>query len=301
MPLIIIALGASMLLGGIAALVMGLPYIVLERGFTQVIIGSVVATGGVMVMIAGVILRELRRNIRSSAPVSQNTSDNALSVGSSLAKGAAVAGAGGLAIALQGSESDKDADKERANADEEHQHMLPFDQEQTVEVVSTETINIDDDASPEVTTTPALEPSSEPVPYVEENYDDLRQSLIADHSSGTTSLEEEHAEHAQATREAETEVKEEEEKAEEEAETDSHDTTTADEAAITIETQDVATPLEKQDDEPVTSDEGIISVKQIGSSIYTMYADGRVRAQTPSGERFFASIAELKDHLALNA
>lgn len=61
MIIIFTLLGLGCLGGGIAAIVDGLPYMVLERGFTQVIIGTVVAAAGVVLLALAWVLVELRR------------------------------------------------------------------------------------------------------------------------------------------------------------------------------------------------------------------------------------------------
>ncbi|HEY5798262.1 MAG TPA: hypothetical protein VIU82_24935 [Bosea sp. (in: a-proteobacteria)] len=58
---IFILLGLGFLCGGVAAIVDGLPYMVLERGFTQVIIGTVLAAAGVVMLALSWVLVELRR------------------------------------------------------------------------------------------------------------------------------------------------------------------------------------------------------------------------------------------------
>ncbi len=58
---IVIALGALMFLGGAGCIALGAPYLVLERGFTLAIIGSVLACAGLVVIVQGLVLRELRR------------------------------------------------------------------------------------------------------------------------------------------------------------------------------------------------------------------------------------------------
>lgn len=58
---IFILLGLGFLCGGTAAIVDGLPYMVLERGFTQVIIGTVMAAAGVLMLALSWVLVELRR------------------------------------------------------------------------------------------------------------------------------------------------------------------------------------------------------------------------------------------------
>lgn len=61
MVTIFILLGLGFLCGGIAAIVDGLPYMVLERGFTQVIIGTVAAATGVVLLALSWVLVELKR------------------------------------------------------------------------------------------------------------------------------------------------------------------------------------------------------------------------------------------------
>lgn len=58
---IFVLLGLAFLVGGVGAIVDGWPYLVLERGFTQVIIGTVAATGGVILLALAWVLTELRR------------------------------------------------------------------------------------------------------------------------------------------------------------------------------------------------------------------------------------------------
>ncbi len=64
--------GCGLLSGGLYAIYSGWPYLVLERGFTQVIIGSVAATAGLLMLSLAWVLRELkvmRRDLYASAPV----------------------------------------------------------------------------------------------------------------------------------------------------------------------------------------------------------------------------------------
>jgi hypothetical protein len=58
---IFVLLGLGFLGAGAAAIVDGLPYLVLERGFTQVIIGTVGATAGVILLALAWVLVEVRR------------------------------------------------------------------------------------------------------------------------------------------------------------------------------------------------------------------------------------------------
>lgn len=49
---------------------------------------------------------------------------------------------------------------------------------------------------------------------------------------------------------------------------------------------------------PASSKEGVIAAYSVGSSSFTMYVDGRIRASMPDGEREFASMEELKTFMA---
>ena len=58
---IFVLLGLGFLAGGVAAIVDGWPYLLLERGFTQVIVGSVAVTAGIILLALSQVLVELRR------------------------------------------------------------------------------------------------------------------------------------------------------------------------------------------------------------------------------------------------
>lgn len=60
MIILIILLGLGFLGGGVAAIIDGMPYLVLERGFTQVIIGTVVAVAGVVLLALAALLAKLQ-------------------------------------------------------------------------------------------------------------------------------------------------------------------------------------------------------------------------------------------------
>jgi hypothetical protein len=50
--------------------------------------------------------------------------------------------------------------------------------------------------------------------------------------------------------------------------------------------------------EPAASDEGVVAAYTVGDISYTMFADGRIRADSPEGEQVFGSMDELKAHMA---
>ncbi|PZU93486.1 MAG: hypothetical protein DI527_06460 [Chelatococcus sp.] len=84
-----ILLGLAFLAGGIAAIVDGLPYLVLERGFTQVIIGTTVAVAGVLLLAMSWLLVELRR-VRKALAASPALSARGEAVLAERASGVAV-------------------------------------------------------------------------------------------------------------------------------------------------------------------------------------------------------------------
>lgn len=97
-----IGLGALIFLASAAAVWLALPYVVLERGFTQVIVGTVGMNAGLVLIGIGVVLREIRKGVSaltSAAP------DGAMSVadnGAALASVATGAAATGLGMAASG-------------------------------------------------------------------------------------------------------------------------------------------------------------------------------------------------------
>jgi hypothetical protein len=56
-----VVLGLALLAGGTYAIVDGWPYLVLERGFTEVILGAVAATAGLFLLALATVLAEVRR------------------------------------------------------------------------------------------------------------------------------------------------------------------------------------------------------------------------------------------------
>ena len=67
MTAIFTVLGLGLFSGGLYAVYSGWPYLVLERGFTQVIIGSIMATAGLLMLSLAFVLREIRAMRRQIA------------------------------------------------------------------------------------------------------------------------------------------------------------------------------------------------------------------------------------------
>lgn len=74
------------------------------------------------------------------------------------------------------------------------------------------------------------------------------------------------------------------------------------EPAETVKTPDAtaapAAAAEAPASAPPVSEEGVVAAYTVGDTSYTMFANGRIRADTPDGELNFDSMDELKEHMA---
>jgi hypothetical protein len=158
---IFVLLGLALFGGGIAAIVDGWPYLVLERGFTQVIIGTVAATGGVILLALSRVLVELRRvkasladiaTVRLAAPPEGEAAALAEKPGSEdvpaqaeaqatlpgfapIAAGAGLVAAGGALAALhEGAADSKDGEKTSASQDDDAPEPVVSDLFEDIEV-----------------------------------------------------------------------------------------------------------------------------------------------------------------------
>lgn len=132
---IFVLLGLGLLGGGAAAIYDGLPYLVLERGFTQVIIGAMAATAGVILLALARVLVEIRRvrttlanatmalSVASLAPVQQVEQapaqaplpgPAAAALGGAAAAGAAIAAASAFEAATPQDEAARETGGETA-------------------------------------------------------------------------------------------------------------------------------------------------------------------------------------------
>lgn len=322
MPRLVIALGAAMLLGGLAAVAFGLPYVVLEFGFTQVIAGSVVATGGLVLIVLGLLLREVR-GLRAGLASTAGDGGGTLVAGAALA----TAGAAGLAGAAALGAASAAASEEQ---DEALQPLLPFDQEPVAAEAPSETGILAGDAG-------STDAAGEEATASAEIKTEAEAVAVAEPEAGPAGDDEETPEPARAEP-ADAEAPEalpedggeaggetggpeaRQDPAEEPMPPDTFEalrrTLRQSIAASDVEEPDgkgeaagdppfrLDVPPEPAVEEkptetgPVTSEEGIVSVKRIGETTYTMYADGSIKADTPEGEKRFDSVVELKARLA---
>jgi hypothetical protein len=117
--ILFVLLGVLLLGGGAATIIDGLPYLVLERGFTQVIVGTVIATGGVLMLALSRVLAELRRMRASlsetvtalaARPAAGEAVPGLATGKTALAAGAGLAAGAAAAVLANREAGDKDAE-----------------------------------------------------------------------------------------------------------------------------------------------------------------------------------------------
>jgi hypothetical protein len=376
------ALGALGIVGGGVCLAWGLPYLVLEQGFTYAIIGSVLITGGVILISLGLLLRELRTIAGRIGGFSAQDAAAAIAAGAVAAGSAVAAGivAGKSAVEEPKFSGRDDAQGELA-LDAAPEPALAQDTGPVVPEAGPEPVPSADAAQPQdegpepeptlpkVPAFPSFDelppptrgedastaPGSEPAPPLppapsdeEDPFERLRRSLMlgekpvradalaAGMTSGVASdapaplvtphgdVREEPAPQDDAA--AESATPEPEDHAEaviaeaaaviapetgDEAddgprpdradpdprESDTRESDTREPEAREPEAGEPEPETSPAPEGPAISEEGIVSVRRIGDSTYTMYADGSVKAETPDTVLHFATVAELKAHL----
>jgi hypothetical protein len=273
--ILFIGLGLLLFLGGIGAAVYGLPYLVLEYGFTFVIGGIVAATGGLVLIGIGVLLREMRRvgmklvapeagvampvagHDRTPAPATDSADTARTGQQGDLFAPAADFGAAKVAAA--GASISVAALGGAALA---ASRVSPFDKiERALEDVlettrgdAREGAATDDDgpdlADDSLADSKSEEPDTEPSAFADSDTEALRSEL--------TGLKGD---------------------------------------PLPVAAAPVPDGPVQPDHQPVSSDEGVVRVYTIGDSSFTMYADGTIRADTPQGLRTFTTMEELKTYL----
>jgi hypothetical protein len=371
LPIILMILGAVLVICGVYGLIAGLPYLVLERGFTQAIMGSVLVTGGLVLIGIGLLMRDMRRLFArlasgSGALISDgpkadaanaNLSSTDLATKGALAAGTAGAVAAGALLAGDdaaaaetgkddlASQDEFDFQQEHHSQQEPHSQEKPLSPEDAVVLATDsagETLEGDtpidevipaDEAIPADEVIPADEAANAIVPVTvdtsdgpaapaedlsepasaetpdEDPFERLRRSLLMD---AKPALSDAVAAGMSVTDAAPSDMDAAPSDTDAVAEAAS-DEITQDASVSALATDDEDTPAVAADgaskdgtqpfgsaqaaNGPTASDEGIVSVRRIGDSTYTMFADGSVAAETPNGPLTFASVAELKAHL----
>jgi hypothetical protein len=365
-----IGFGLVMFVAGLAAIGLGLPYIVLERGFTQVIAGTSISTSGLVLAALGYVLRDVRSlrvlvaGFRAVTAVdvfagaemtdhAQTTSNStttsvpmqslAVHGKSSALSGLAAAGAGAAALAgglaLAGSRAsviDGHGETETTSGQQAHDMLaagpvsdLAVNEAADNEVADENSANVSD-----LHDSPLIAPADSAV-------DDLNAQIdlaVGDLSSLRRDLTPENSDDADdedsgaddktdnedvsvitktgggvdgtiARSSTEDELADDEPTNQElliaddafEAEVSETDAADMDAPDLSKQPTNVTNKNDDQADEslqPVASDEGIVGVHTVGTSTFTMYSDGTIRAETPKGPLQFPDVTALKFYLA---
>jgi hypothetical protein len=325
---ILIGLGLLMLIAGLAAIGLGLPYILLERGFTQVIVGTSVATSGLVLSVLGFVLRDLRSLRASIAGMRAQAAvdlipEMPVSVGENAAipdvpasdtaaltkiggmAGLAVAGAGAAVlaggVALAGASTAVGVSIS-GNGDGDVDLPPP-----DIEIPQTDLYQVELQALPlDAAAEAHADDLSAKIDLAVDDLASLRRDLRSNLGDADTVKIEDSGSELPLDVAAMTQFAE---PADQEIGSDftpqdldgtASDQGGLDEVASGAPDEDIpdAVEIASAPDRPVISDEGIVGVHTVGASTFTMYSDGTIRAETPDGPMQFPDVAALKDYLA---
>ncbi len=302
MVLALYGLAAAMVAGGAWAIVQGLDYVVLERGWTMVIAGSVVATGGLLLVgiaravaalqrIEGELRRGAERLARSSLPDAPPPRPNLANLGAALpdlpslspapALGAGAASVGGLGVGGLGA---------AAVASALGQGEAAASPPPPVVEPPTRISPLLADAPVPRRTDPEEAPRPEPEPSPS---DESEPAILRGTRAGDEPPEEESrfAVHFDEPQVATPEEPARDEPARTELRSTIVDAPEPDERPDASASNDE--PAETEPEELT-----VLGTYSSGGNTYVMYSDGSIQADTPSGRFTFASLEELKEFIA---
>jgi hypothetical protein len=307
MIIALLALALAMILGGLLAAFFGWDIVLVERGWTMVIAGSVTAASGALLLGIAAVVSRLTKIERRVSELQAGFEGNEF--GMSPRAPGAIAGAG-LAGGLAAAEA-AGAYEERTD---ENQPTLPlFDEQERRELDELEdkpTVAVAEwpegrDAAPVIPFPPRTSPAA--LPAHDEPEQDLKvpDFLLADrqrndeqdHLFAEPGLDvdgreqDDEREPEGQDRDRSDEPLEPVSELEPQAETRRDDEPDAAEADQEAFAEDEATSGEES---PAT----IIGTYNSGDNKYVMFSDGSIEAQTPSGTFRFQSLDELKEFIA---
>ncbi|MGL4975303.1 MAG: hypothetical protein ACRC56_08400 [Bosea sp. (in: a-proteobacteria)] len=332
-----IGLGVLIFFAGAAAVGLGLPYVVLERGFTQVIVGTVGMNAGLVLIGIGVVLREIRKGrvaataAATPAAAVDAPQPEAGSIAPLATAAAAGAAAAGLAVAAS-TNAEAASDKltqpefdwpklDQPAAVPEPTLNLPKFELPPLDMPKLDLPKFDLPkfdlpklGLPAVDETPLVDTAglSDVVPGQDE-FSRLRAAL-SDQLERPDSVGADVADAPEIVPVSEVDDQEEDVEVEQPTSEGAPDTA-PDAAAIASEDEaeeELATPepevVEAETEEPqakqpepareVVSDEGVVRAYQVGDTAFTVYGDGTIRAETREGEYTFQSMEEVRAFLA---
>lgn len=304
MIIALFALAAAMIVGGLLAAILGWDIVLIERGWTMVIAGSIFAASGALLLgIAAAVARLSKMHEELSRLHADLNEDEpaAVSTASDFSR-AALAGAGGLlgGAAVASSEPPPERDPD--------QPPLPLFPEAGEPFLDREIGAVRHDEAPdEPAVTPAVYPSSahDPEEAPEVRVPDFliagrRETIYAEPGEAGTDDE--------TLYEPEPEPQPAAEEAGGAAAEEVRDEPVEPEAAREEEAgsePEAGEPAEEKGPEPAASEAEeersaatIIGTYNSGDNRYVMYSDGSIEAETPQGVFRFGSLDELKEFIA---
>jgi hypothetical protein len=324
---VFVGLGLIMLVGGLAAVGLGLPYIVLERGFTQVIVGTSVAASGLVLAALGIVLRNVRAlrilviGLRASAAVDASgvnlpsgsdatddpgssahknvTTTGLVAAGAGAAAGAAAL-AGGALLAAEAKAGASDSKPPIGASPEMSPDLAEGDMAAATALPGGETDELTAKIDHAVDDLSALRRDLM-VEYAGEDDAGVRTMDI-----GANAAEDADISSDDAAKAVEGDPLHETDADQADPAEDTAVENPVAPAALGDESEDAHPPATESADEdtpeaeaqPVASEEGVVGIHTVGASTFTMYSDGTIRAQTPAGPLQFPDVAALKLYLA---
>ena len=309
MIIALLALALAMILGGLLAAFFGWDIVLVERGWTMVIAGSITAASGALLLGITAAVSKLAKIDKRLSERQADFGGDEFGLGRRAPGALAGAGlVGGLAAAEAAGAFEERTEEDRA---EESQPTLPlFEEQETREQdepqdkpVATAEWPSDRDASPVI----PFPPRTTPVALPAEDEQDLKvpDFLLADRQRND--------EDAHLVAEPGLDIDEPEQ--DDEVKLEGQDRDRSDEPLKTV--SDVKPESEPQrdrepaaaetdqeafaEDEASSGEEGpatIIGTYNSGDNKYVMFSDGSIEAQTPSGTFRFQSLEELKEFIA---
>lgn len=311
MIIALLALALAMILGGLLAAFFGWDIVLVERGWTMVIAGSITAASGALLLgIAAAVSKLAKIEKRLSERQSGFGADE---FGLGHRAPGALAGAGligGLAAAEAAGAFEERTDDDRAD---ESQPTLPLFEEQgrrdedepQDKPVATAEWPSDRDAAPVIPFPPRTTPVTQPAEDEQEQDLKVPDFLLADRQRNDEDV------HLVAEPGLDIDVLEQDD----EVKSEGQDRDRSDEPLEPVsgmeperepqrDREPAAAETDQEafaEDEATSAEEGpatIIGTYNSGDNKYVMFSDGSIEAQTPSGTFRFQSLDELKEFIA---
>ncbi|MGF9759516.1 hypothetical protein AAII07_30415 [Microvirga sp. 0TCS3.31] len=310
MIIALLALALAMILGGLLAAFFGWDIVLVERGWTMVIAGSITAASGALLLGIAAAVSKLAKIEKRLSGLQTGPRLDDFGMGHRTPGALAGAGlAGGLAATEAAGAFEESADEVGTDENRptlplfEEQERRDEDEPQDKPVATVAEWPESRDAAPVI----PFPPRTTPAPLPAEDEQDLKvpDFLLADRQRNdeqnhlfaepgldvdAREQDDEHEPEGQ-DRHPSDEPSERVSDVEPEAETPREDETAAAETDQEAFAEDGAT---SDEDSPAT----IIGTYNSGDNKYVMFSDGSIEAQTPSGTFRFQSLDELKEFIA---